>query len=256
MNLRDGGTRFASTTAASTMNASRQKVLPRLLIAGVLICAIAIVIVDQALRPCETVDVLNTSLLCSRAEGCRQPEACAAVHTEAFIGWVAENPGAGSVLLAFVVAVAVVFFVPGSVLTLGAGAAFGAALGVGWGVVVGTIAVWVGAAVGGLTAFTLGRLVLHQLVNRLLHRWRWAVLHARRERVAAHVHLSACMCARRLSAALDAALREEGLRLMVPRHVLLTRSRTHAPTLFYMCATCAHVSSCAGAAAPLAAHSL
>ena len=115
---------------------------------------------------------------------------CASVFLEEFIDWVADEPAAGAVLLASVYVVAAVCFVPGSILTLGAGAAFSSALGLGWGVVVGTIAVWVGAAVGGLVAFVLGRFALHRLVNRLLQRWK-------------------------LTAALDAALRDEGLKLMV-----------------------------------------
>ena len=166
----------------------------RLVIFLLLFSVLVFVIVDQVLKPCEVSETAsqNATTNCSdsAADDCRAHKACASVFLEDFIDWVAGSPAAGAVLLAGVYVVAAVCFVPGSILTLGAGAAFSSALGLGWGVVVGTIAVWVGAAVGGLVAFALGRFALHGLVNRLLQRWK-------------------------LTAALDAALREEGLKLMV-----------------------------------------
>ena len=166
----------------------------RLVIFLLLFSVLVFVIVDQVLKPCEVSETAsqNATTNCSdsAADDCRAHKACASVFLEDFIDWVADSPAAGAVLLAGVYVVAAVCFVPGSILTLGAGAAFSSALGLGWGVVVGTIAVWVGAAVGGLVAFALGRFALHGLVNRLLQRWK-------------------------LTAALDAALREEGLKLMV-----------------------------------------
>jgi uncharacterized membrane protein YdjX (TVP38/TMEM64 family) len=177
----------------------RRQRATRLSAVALLLAAIVFVIIDQVLKLCledgsgslnVTEPDAQNATLCSDCQSSGKNAACTTVFMDAFIGWVQDNPAAGSVALAAVYAVGAVCFVPGSVLTLGAGAAFGAALGPGWGVVVGTLAVWVGAAVGGLCAFMLGRLALHKLVNRLLQRWK-------------------------ITAALDAALREEGLKLMV-----------------------------------------
>ena len=179
--------------AAAEPPSQRQRVT-RLLIVLLLFGVLVFVIVDQVLKPCVVHETTsqNATTNCSDSapDDCRTDKACASVFLEEFIDWVGENPAAGAVLLAGVYVVAAVCFVPGSILTLGAGAAFSSALGLGWGVVVGTIAVWVGAAVGGLVSFALGRFALHRLVNRLLQRWK-------------------------LTAALDAALRDEGLKLMV-----------------------------------------
>ena len=182
------------TVPAAAEPPSQRQRLTRLLIFLLLFGVLVFVIVDQLLKPCVVRETpsQNATANCSdsASDDCRAHKACASVFLEEFIDWVADEPAAGAVLLASVYVVAAVCFVPGSILTLGAGAAFSSALGLGWGVVVGTIAVWVGAAVGGLVAFVLGRFALHRLVNRLLQRWK-------------------------LTAALDAALRDEGLKLMV-----------------------------------------
>ena len=182
------------TVPASAEPPSQRQRGTRLLIILLLFGVLVFVIADQVLKPCVVSETprqnATTNCSASASHDCRAHKACASVLLEAFIDWVADEPAAGAVLLAGVYVVAAVCFVPASILTLGAGAAFSSALGLGWGIVVGTIAVWVGAAVGGLVAFALGRFALHRLVNRLLQRWK-------------------------LTAALDAALREEGLKLMV-----------------------------------------
>lgn len=55
-------------------------------------------------------------------------------------------------------------FVPGSILTLGAGFVFANAFGLGWGVLLATVAVFCGAVAGDLTAFLLGRYLLRDWV--------------------------------------------------------------------------------------------
>jgi uncharacterized membrane protein YdjX (TVP38/TMEM64 family) len=65
-----------------------------------------------------------------------------------------------------------VCFFPGSILTIGAGATFSAALGLGYGVCVGTVAVWIGANIGALIAFLLGRHVLRAFVKTLVLKYR------------------------------------------------------------------------------------
>lgn len=75
----------------------------------------------------------------------------------AFLGWVDGMGPAGPVLLGAVYVIATVLFVPGSILTLGAGFLFG--------VVVGAITVSIAATLGACAAFLLGRTLLRGLVE-------------------------------------------------------------------------------------------
>lgn len=62
---------------------------------------------------------------------------------KSFLEWVEDNPALGAVAFAGVYVFTTVCFIPGSLLTLGAGLVFGRALGTGLGVVVGSVAVLV-----------------------------------------------------------------------------------------------------------------
>jgi len=73
---------------------------------------------------------------------CHFLDACVNTLLNTFVQWVALNPALGAVVTALVYAIACVMFVPGSILTLGAGASFAAALGFSLGVLVGSISVW------------------------------------------------------------------------------------------------------------------
>ena len=77
-----------------------------------------------------------------------------------------EHKYISPVILALVYIVATVCFVPGLILTIGAGSAFYFAYGssVWAGVLVGTLAVWVGAELGSIVAFLLGRFVFKDSV--------------------------------------------------------------------------------------------
>ena len=77
-----------------------------------------------------------------------------------FLNWVEQNPAAGAFAFAGVYIVCTVFFIPGSLLTLGAGYVFSRAVGQGPGIALAILAVWVGATVGACLAFLLGRFVL------------------------------------------------------------------------------------------------
>jgi uncharacterized membrane protein YdjX (TVP38/TMEM64 family) len=69
--------------------------------------------------------------------------------------------------------VATVFFIPGSILTLGAGWAFNQAFNnTGWAILVGTASVWVGASIGSLLAFLIGRYIFRDQVARLSEKFR------------------------------------------------------------------------------------
>ncbi len=77
-----------------------------------------------------------------------------------FLEWVRSVGPVGPVLLACVYAIACVFCIPGSVLTLGAGVLFG--------VVRGGIAVSVGSVVGATLAFLVGRSLLRKTIEPLI----------------------------------------------------------------------------------------
>jgi len=75
-----------------------------------------------------------------------------------FLDWVEENVVGGVLVFIVVYFLATVCFVPGSILTLGAGFVFSAALdSLGWGILLGTAAVFVGASAGAIASFLLGR---------------------------------------------------------------------------------------------------
>jgi uncharacterized membrane protein YdjX (TVP38/TMEM64 family) len=99
---------------------------------------------------------------------CHFLDACVNTLLNTFVQWVALNPALGAVVTALVYAIACVMFVPGSILTLGAGASFAAALGFSLGVLVGSISVFVGAALGATLAFFLGRYMLYNIVQEKL----------------------------------------------------------------------------------------
>jgi uncharacterized membrane protein YdjX (TVP38/TMEM64 family) len=64
--------------------------------------------------------------------------------------------------------VATVFFIPGSILTLGAGYAFNLAFSSTFvAILVGVVSVWVGASIGSLVAFLLARYVFTDQVAKL-----------------------------------------------------------------------------------------
>jgi uncharacterized membrane protein YdjX (TVP38/TMEM64 family) len=86
---------------------------------------------------------------------------------ESFLGWIQRNPGAGTVSFMLVYAVATVLFVPGSILTLGAGFVFAATFGLGVGIFVGAVVVFVGASVGAVASFLLARYLLRRQVEKL-----------------------------------------------------------------------------------------
>ncbi|CAJ1962322.1 unnamed protein product [Cylindrotheca closterium] len=108
---------------------------------------------------------------------------------EDFLAWIEDNPVAGIFAFIGVYFVATVFFVPGSILTLGAGFVFANAFGLGLGVALGVLAVFVGASAGACAAFLLGRYLLRDWVSNLAQKY--AIFQA-----------------------LDVAFEEKGLRIM------------------------------------------
>jgi uncharacterized membrane protein YdjX (TVP38/TMEM64 family) len=77
------------------------------------------------------------------------------------------NPYLGAFIYMCIYAFATVTFLPGSILTLGAGFAFNHALDSLWkAILFGTVVVEIGATVGATLAFLLGRFVLKDWVTK------------------------------------------------------------------------------------------
>ena len=86
--------------------------------------------------------------------------------------WIESNLVAGVFAFMGVYFIATVCFVPGSLLTLGSGFVFGSAVGVGFGVVLASVAVFVGASLGSIVAFLLGRYLMRDCVrNKLVKKY-------------------------------------------------------------------------------------
>lgn len=103
--------------------------------------------------------------------------------------WIEQNAVAGMFVFMVVYFAATVLFIPGSILTLGAGFVFANAFGLGVGLLIGTLSVFVGASAGAIASFLLGRFLLRDWVKGLAGKY--AVFEA-----------------------LDIALSEKGLRIM------------------------------------------
>jgi len=85
---------------------------------------------------------------------------------ESFLEWIEANIAEGIFVFTLVYFVATVLFVPGSILTLGAGFAFASAFGsLGVGVMLATVAVFFGASAGAIASFLLGRFILREWVS-------------------------------------------------------------------------------------------
>jgi uncharacterized membrane protein YdjX (TVP38/TMEM64 family) len=85
---------------------------------------------------------------------------------------------------------ATVLFIPASLLTLGAGFVFASAFGLGGGIALATLAVFIGACLGAIASFLLGRYLLRDFVQRLTKKYT-------------------------IFKALDAALEENGLKIFL-----------------------------------------
>jgi uncharacterized membrane protein YdjX (TVP38/TMEM64 family) len=86
----------------------------------------------------------------------------AAIST--FLEWIEDNPALGFFAFMLVYFVATILFVPGSLLTLGAGFVFANVFGLGTGVLLGAMSVFFGASSGAIAAFLLGRFLLRDWV--------------------------------------------------------------------------------------------
>mmetsp|Transcript_51112 Transcript_51112/g.94655 ORF Transcript_51112/g.94655 Transcript_51112/m.94655 type:complete len:314 (-) Transcript_51112:118-1059(-) len=109
---------------------------------------------------------------------------------QTFLQWIEENPIQGFFSFMAVYFIATILFVPGLILTLGSGFVFSNAYGMGLGLVVATISVFVGASLGSIAAFLLGRYIFRDWAKGLTDKYP-------------------------LFRAIDQALEEKGLRIMI-----------------------------------------
>ena len=87
------------------------------------------------------------------------------------LDWIKKNPLPGWFVFTFVYFAATILFIPGLILTLGAGFVFGHAFHLGLGVVIGTMSVFLGASFGATVSFLLGRYLLRDWVLGLTKRY-------------------------------------------------------------------------------------
>jgi uncharacterized membrane protein YdjX (TVP38/TMEM64 family) len=64
-----------------------------------------------------------------------------------------------------------VLFIPGALLTIGAGFVFERSFGLGPGILAGTITVFIGASTGAVLSFLIGRYLLRDCVKHLSERY-------------------------------------------------------------------------------------
>ena len=100
-----------------------------------------------------------------------------------FINWMKNNPFLAPFALIFVYIFATIFFLPGLILTLGAGFAFNEAYGnVGSmfkfkiinivAILVGATVVWIGAMIGSILAMLIGRYLLRNWVGKKARKYK------------------------------------------------------------------------------------
>jgi len=140
-----------------------------------------------------------------------------------FLEWIEDNPILGVIAFIGVYFICTVCFIPGSILTLGAGFVFSASTSSLWtGVLLGTIAVFIGASLGAIASFLLGRYLFRDgFVARLTQKYT-------------------------VFEAIDTALAEKGFRIMVllrlspiiPFNVLNYVSGITAIQFFHYCIAC------------------
>ena len=93
--------------------------------------------------------------------------------TQDFLEWLGENPGVGTVCLALIYIIATLFWIPGSLLTIGAGVALNQALeSTALAILIGSIGVWVGAEIGSTLAMLIGRYLFRDSAANLAKKYR------------------------------------------------------------------------------------
>ena len=84
---------------------------------------------------------------------------------ENFLEWIENNAVPGIFSFMAVYSIATVAFIPGAILTLGAGLVFARAFGFGGGLLIAVVSVFIGASLGAIVAFLFGRYLLRDWVK-------------------------------------------------------------------------------------------
>ena len=80
-----------------------------------------------------------------------------------FTKWMAQHPVGGPFMLSLVMCLGEIFFLPGSLLTIGAGFAFKQAyIHTHYALIVGSISAWIGISIGAIITMLLGRFVFKE----------------------------------------------------------------------------------------------
>ena len=94
-------------------------------------------------------------------------------QTTKFLAWLRDNPALGTVCLSLIYIVATLIFLPGSLLTLGAGVALQAAFdNTALAVAIGSLGVFAGAWVGSNLAMLLGRYLFRSSAAKMAQKYR------------------------------------------------------------------------------------
>ena len=92
--------------------------------------------------------------------------------TEDFLNWLKDHPVEGTICLSLIYIVATLIFLPGSLLTLGAGVALNEAMDTWAAILVGTIGIFIGAWIGSCLAFILGRYLFRGSAESLAKKYK------------------------------------------------------------------------------------
>jgi uncharacterized membrane protein YdjX (TVP38/TMEM64 family) len=170
----------------------------KLIVVSVWLIILIGVVIDQIYKPCDNFETNstrvsrltkanvpllnnnNTTINCNSSKSgiaspyhlskldnrCHFLDACVNTLINYFIQWVRFNPALGAIILTLIYAIATMVFIPGSILTLGAGASFAAALGFLSGICVASFSVFIGASLGATGAFYLGRYVFYDCIQK------------------------------------------------------------------------------------------
>jgi len=91
--------------------------------------------------------------------------------TESYLDWVENNPVLGALTYIFVYIVVTVLFVPGSIFSVGCGFVYSKTYDVVVGVFLGSLIVFIGASLGSIAAFLIGRYLFESLVKSWVEKY-------------------------------------------------------------------------------------
>jgi uncharacterized membrane protein YdjX (TVP38/TMEM64 family) len=90
---------------------------------------------------------------------------------EAMLNWIKSLGIWGAFLYIGIYAIGAILFLPGLILTLGAGYIFSVLYGLALGIAIGTCVVFIGATIGAIAAMLIGRYALRSFIETKTRRW-------------------------------------------------------------------------------------